>query len=396
MRFEVRAYADGRITSLVVEATSRDDALRQVTAQALRPMDLRELGSQGARAWGSPAGRFETLLFTQELLALLEAGLSIIEAIDTLAMREKHGVSRGVLDQLAAKLREGKSLAGALETLPNLFPSLFVGIVRSAERTGNLQTALGRYIDYRQRVDGLRSKVINAAIYPMLLLIVAAGVTLFLGGYVVPRFAAVYQGAGRHLPWASELLLHWGNFARTHVPALLGGLALLVAGIIWAMQSVLKQGGIARLIRKIPIFAEQARIYEISRLFLTLGMLLDSGLPVISALSLTEEALPRDLGAALRVAGESIRTGEKLSVAFERSDLTTAVGLRMLQVGEESGRLGEMMARAARFHDEETGRWIDRFSRVAEPTLMVGIGLVIGTIVVLLYMPIFDLAGSLR
>lgn len=396
MRFEVRAYAGGSITSLVVEAISRDDALRQIAAQALRPIEVRELSSQRARILRHPGSRFENLLFTQELLALLEAGLSIIEAIDTLTARERHTTSRSILDQLAARLREGKSLAAALETLPEVFPSLFVGIVRSAERTGDLQAALARYIDYRHRVDGLRSKVINAAIYPVLLLIVALGVTLFLGGYVVPRFAAVYQGAGRHLPWASELLLQWGNFARTHIPALLGALVLLGIGIAWGMQNLSQQGGISALIRKIPAFAEQAKIYELSRLFLTLGMLLDSGLPVVPALAVAEEALPFHLRKALKQAGESIRTGEKLSVSFEQQELTTAVGLRMLQVGEESGRLGEMMARAARFHDEETGRWIERFSKVAEPTLMVGIGLVIGTVVVLLYMPIFDLAGSLR
>lgn len=396
MRFQVRAYADGRITNLVVEAINLDDARRQIAAQAMRPMEVRELECQPLRFGQSTASRFETLLFTQELLALLEAGLSIIEAIDTLAERQKPGPSRGILDQLTQRLREGKSLAAALETLPDIFPGLLVGIVRSAERTGNLTEALTRYVDYRHRVDGLRSKVVNAAIYPVLLLIVAAGVTLFLGGYVVPRFAAVYQGAGRQLPWASELLLHWGKFARAHMPALLGALTLLFIGMIWGIRTLSRRGGIAILIRRIPIFSEQAHAYEISRIYLTLGMLLESGLSVVPALALAEEVVPSHLRTALQRAGESIRTGEKLSVAFERVGLTTSVALRMLHVGEESGQLGEMMARTARFHDEETGRWIDRFSRIAEPTLMVGIGLVIGTIVVLLYMPIFDLAGSLR
>lgn len=396
MRFEIRAYASGSITSRIVEAASREDALQQVASQSLHPIGVQELVGPQGYVRGQPGGRFEALLFTQELLALLEAGLSIIEAIETLSAREKHGAARNILDQLAVRLREGKSLASALETLPAVFTSLFVGLVRSAERTGNLQAALSRYVEYRQRVDGLRSKVINAAIYPSLLIIVAIGVALFLGGYVVPRFAAVYQGAGRQLPWASELLLLWGNFARTHAASLLGSAALLCMGIAWGARNLSRRGGISVLIGKIPIFAEQAKTYEISRLFLTLGMLLDSGLPVVPALALAEEALSLHLRGPLRQAGELIRTGEKLSVAFERVGLTTAVGLRMLQVGEESGRLGEMMARAARFHDEETGRWIERFSRVAEPTLMVGIGLVIGTIVVLLYMPIFDLAGSLR
>lgn len=396
MRFEVRAYSSGQITSVVVEAISGDDALRQVAARALRPIDVREIG-QGAWHWRpSKGGQFNTVLFAQEMLALLEAGLSIIVVIETLAEREKHAAARSVLNRLANCLREGKSLASALETVPEVFPSLFVGIVRSAEHTGNLSEAFGRYIDYRQRVDGLRTKVVNATIYPLLLVLVAVAVMLFLGGYVVPRFATVYKGTGRTLPWASQLLLEWGSFASQHATTLVAGAIVLGSALAFGLSAVAQRGGIAQVIRRIPLFAEQARTYELSRLYLTLGMLLDSGLPIMSALTLAEEALATPLRSALQQASTRIRSGERLSSAFEQCGLATSVGSRMFQVGEESGRLGEMMTRTARFHDEETGRWIERFSRVAEPTLMVGIGLVIGTIVVLLYLPIFDLAGNLR
>lgn len=396
MRFEVRAYGGGRITSLLVEAVSRDDALRQAAAQSLRPIEVRELGTKAWRGGRTTGGRFEVLLFAQELLALLEAGLSIIVAFETLLEREKSPASRSVLERVTERLREGKSLAGALEGVPEVFPSLFVGIVRSAERTGNLPEALGRYIDYRRRVDGLRTKVVNAAIYPSLLVLVALAVTLFLGGYVVPRFATVYKGTGRTLPWASQLLLNWGTFASEHAVVLVSALVVLGAVGAWGLHGLSKRGGLAHLVRSLPVLADKARTYELARLYLTLGMLLDSGLPVMPALALAETALPLPLRDPLQQAGAQIRTGDKLSAAFERCGLTTSVGLRMLRVGEESGRLGDMMTRTARFHDEETGRWIERFSRVAEPTLMVAIGLVIGTIVVLLYMPIFDLAGSLR
>lgn len=396
MRFEVRAYGAGRISSVEVDAVSRDDAVRQIAAQALRPIAVRELGRRSWHGWRSSAGRFETVLFSQELLALLEAGLSIIVAIETLQDRERGSASHSVLDQLAGCLREGRSFAGALETVPEAFPALFIGIVRSAERTGNLPEAVARYIDYRRRVDGLRTTLTNAAIYPLLLILVAFGVTLFLGGYVVPRFATVYRGSGRPLPWASQLLLQWGDFANSHTLTLVAALTLLGATLAIGLRILAKRGGLARLIRGLPVVAEPIRIYELSRLYLTLGMLLDSGLSVMPALTLTETSLPPHLREALGQAGARIRTGERLSLTFEQTGLATAVGLRMLQVGEESGRLGEMMTRAARFHDEETGRWIERFSRVAEPTLMVAIGLLIGTIVVLLYLPIFDLAGSLR
>lgn len=396
MQFEVRAYQEGHITSIIVDAVSQADALRQVSSQALRPLGCRALDNP-AKGWlKRTQARFDLLLFSQELLALLEAGLAIIEALDTLAERERSGETRSVLEQLATRLREGKSLSGALETIPEVFPALFVGIVRSSERTGDLQEALERYIDYRKRLDALRSKVISASIYPALLLVVGVVVTMFLGGYVVPRFAAVYHGAGRPLPWASKLLLEWGNFANSHLPWLIGGSIILCFGVLAAARATARQGGIAHLLRKLPVLSDRLRTYELSRLYLTLGMLLDSGLPIMQALGLAEESLPSHQRKTMRDAGTLIRQGARMSTVFEQTDLTTPVGLRMIRIGEESGRIGEMMTRAARFHDEETARWIDHFSRAAEPVLMIAIGLVVGTIVVLLYMPIFDLAGSLR
>lgn len=396
MQFEVRAYQDGRITSVFIDAVSQADALRQISARALRPLGIRRIGNPAGGWLKRAPGRFELLLFSQELLALLEAGLAIIEALDTLAERERSGETKSVLEQLAARLREGKSLSGALETVPEVFPALFVGIVRSSERTGDMQEALGRYIGYRTRFDALRGKVISAAIYPILLLIVGMAVTLFLGGYVVPRFATVYHGTGRPLPWASQLLMDWGNYANAHLPWLAVGLLMIVLAIATAVRTTSRNGGVAHLLRKIPLIADRLQTYELSRLYLTLGMLLDSGLPIMQAMSLAEESLPAHQREAMQEAAGIIRQGVRMSTAFEQTDLTTPVGLRMMRIGEESGRLGEMMTRAARFHDEETARWVERFSRAAEPILMIAIGLVVGTIVVMLYMPIFDLAGSLR
>jgi general secretion pathway protein F len=396
MRYEVRAYQEGQITSIVVDAVSQIDALRQVSARALRPIAARALDISAARWFGRFSGHVDLLLFSQELLALQEAGLSIVEALDTLAEREHAGEIRSVLVQLTTRLREGKRFSDALETFPEEFSSLFVGIVRSSERTGDLPEALARYIDYRARRNALRSKAISAAIYPSLLLIVGTVVALFLGGYVIPRFAVVYQGSGRELPWASQMLMDWGKFASQHLDLLLVCLSVALFTTVVAMRFVLRRGGWRALLRAMPAFSERMHIHEVSRLYLTLGMLLDSGLPVTHALTLAEETLPLHRQKSIQEASRHIRQGERLSAAFEREGLVTPVGLRMMRLGEESGRLGEMMTRAARFHDEENARWIERFSRVAEPALMVAIGLVVGTIVVLLYMPVFDLAGGLR
>lgn len=217
MQFEVRAYAGKQITSVAVDAVSEEDALRQVAARSLKPMTARRVGKQRATWFSHGSGSaFSTLLFSQELVALLEAGLSIVESLNALAEKERNGDSRRILELLAEGLREGKSLSAALEKIPEVFPPLYLGIVRSAEHTSDLPQALNRYIDYQVRIDGIRSKLVSASIYPILLLAVGGAVTIFLVGYVVPQFAAVYQGAGRDLPWLSALLLRWGSFAGEH------------------------------------------------------------------------------------------------------------------------------------------------------------------------------------
>lgn len=396
MRFDVRVIRDGKISSVVVEAISADHAMQLAESHTQRPLSASAIGQTAFRWWPGRSPAFDLLLFSQELLALLQAGLAIIEALDTLAEREETAETRPVLTQLASRLREGKSFSDALETVPDVFPPLFVGIVRSSERTGDLQPALERYIDYRIRLNALRGKLVSAAIYPALLLIVGVAVTLFLGGYVVPRFAAVYQGAGRSLPWASSLLLDWGRFANEHLALLSTGLVVGGGGAVFLLRKIAGRGGWSELLGRLPLVSSHLRIYELSRMYLTLGMLLNSGLPIMRSLALAQVSLSFRQRIAIDAAAERIRRGERLSSVFEHAKLTTPVSIRMLRVGEESGRLGEMMTRTARFHEDEVARWIERFSRAAEPVLMVGIGLVVGTIVVLLYMPIFDLAGSLR
>jgi general secretion pathway protein F len=329
------------------------------------------------------------------LLALLSAGLAIVEALEALLEKESHPATRTVQSRLLGALRDGKRFSAALAEQPDVFPPLYIGIVRAAEGTSDLPRALTRYIDYRQRIDAVRSKIISASIYPIILLFVGGGVALFLIGYVMPRFAEVYQGAGRSLPWMSQLLLDWGRFAAAHVQAVLLSATLSIAGVAVLGWRALRQGGATRLLSTLPGIGERARVYELSRLYLTLGMLLEGGIPIVAAIETVRDVVSPSIRLGLQRAREAIESGEPLSDAFEGNGLVTPISLRMLRAGERSGALGTMLTQSAAFYDGEIGRWIDRFTRSFEPLLMAAIGIVVGTIVVLLYMPIFDLAGSL-
>jgi general secretion pathway protein F len=394
MQFAVRTLApDMRIASVLVDALDEADARRQVEARGLFVSAIEPVQAPLLRR--QRGGKLSLVLFSQELLALLTAGLGIVEGLEALLEKETSPATRSVLERLLAGLREGKRLSTVMAAQPALFPPLYVGIVRAAEGTSDLPRALERYIEYQQRIDTVRAKVVSASIYPAILLLVGGGVSIFLMSYVVPRFAEVYQGAGRNLPWMSRLMLDWGQFAGRHAGGLLIGFAAFVALAAWAIRRALKQGGAARLLARLPGIGERARIYELSRLYLTLGMLNEGGITLVNAIDTVQGMVSPGVAVGLKAARAAIEAGRPLSDAFEANGLTTPISLRMLRVGERTGAMGTMLTRSAAFYDGEIGRWIDRFTRTFEPLLMAAIGLVVGAIVVLLYMPIFDLAGDM-
>ena len=394
MQFAVRTLApDMSIARMTVDALDEADARRQVEARGLFVSSVEPVRAAGLRK--GRGGSLSLVLFSQELLALLTAGLGIVEALEALLEKEANQNTRGVLERLLGGLREGKRFSTVLAEQPDLFPPLYIGIVRAAEGTSDLPRSLSRFIDYQQRIDIVRAKIVSAAIYPCILLLVGGGVSLFLITYVVPKFAEVYQGAGRDLPFMSQLMLGWGKFASEHTTMLLAGLgAFAVVGII-AWQRLTRNGGLSRLLARLPGIGERIRIYELSRLYLTLGMLSEGGITIVHAIETVQSMVSSTVRASLIAARADIEAGQPLSTAFEAHQLTTPISLRMLRVGERTGDMGPMLTQSAAFYDGEISRWIDRFTRTFEPLLMAAIGLIVGAIVILLYMPIFDLAGDI-
>jgi len=396
MQFAVRTLAaDLSIATMVIDANDATDARRQVEARGLFVSAVEPARGARAAALGRSGGKLSLVLFSQELLALLSAGLGIVESLEALLEKEATPGTRAVLERLLAGLREGKRFSSVLAEQPVLFPPLYIGIVRAAEGTSDLPRALARFIDYQQRIDVVRAKLVSAAIYPSILLLVGGGVSLFLMSYVVPRFAEVYQGAGRDLPWMSQMMLGWGAFASANGTLLAVSVLVLLAVTLFGVRHLLRSGGIARLLRRVPAIGERVRIYELSRLYLTLGMLTEGGITIVNAIETVQSMVSPGVRGNLAAARGAIESGLPLSDAFEAHALTTPISLRMLRVGERTGEMGPMLTQSAAFYDGEIGRWIDRFTRTFEPLLMAAIGIVVGAIVVLLYMPIFDLAGDM-
>ena len=392
MRFRITTLDGAQGVAIhEVDALDEGDAHRQVLARGLRVLAI-----HAARLRGSRRARLSLVAFSNELVALLEAGLSLVEAIDALTEKERDESVRHLLEGLRRRLYEGQSLSVALGEFPGTFPTLYVATVRASERTGAIAEALRRFVAYQQQIDLLKKRLINASIYPAVLLAAGSLVVLFLVAYVVPRFSGIYEDIGGELPLASKMLMQWGRLLDAHGLAVLAGFLACVA---LAGYGVLRPGfraAVGRLSARIPMVGHQIELYQLARLYRTVGMLLRGGLPVVTAFEMTRGLLAAAARPQLAAATRAVSEGRSLTDALAAQGLTTPVAERMLRVGERSGNMGEMMERIAAFYDEELSRFVDVATRLIEPAMMTVIGLVIGLIVVLMYFPIFELAGSIR
>jgi general secretion pathway protein F len=395
MQFLVKTLrADAGVDSTMLDAVSAADAERQVVALGHTVLSV-VAAPLLSRLRTPGSARFPLLLFSQELLSLLDSGITIVEGIETLAEKEGRPAVRDVLQGLVSALREGHTFSDALERAPQAFPPLYVATVRASERTSGLGESLGRYIAYATQLETLRGRLVSAAIYPALLVGVSGLVVLFLMGYVVPRFSHIYEDMGGNLPFMSRILMQWGKVVEQYWAALLGLVVALVLAGVFGGGRLLAQR-LLRLLWRVPALGERMRVFQLARMYRTLGMLLRGGIAIVPALDMVTGLLSAALQTRLAGATQSIRDGNATSFAFEEGGLTTAVALRMLRVGERAGNMGEMMERIATFHDEEMARWAEWATRLLGPMLMLLMGLVIGSIVVLMYLPIFQLAENIR
>ncbi len=339
--------------------------------------------------------------FAQQLSVLLKAGIPLLEALVTLKQKEEQGGGGGggsstaALDGVIARIQLGEAFSTALRSQPQAFDALFIAVVESSERSGQMAHALAEQADYLAWAEQLRSKLVAAAIYPATLIAAGTAVVMFLLVFVVPRFAGLLEGVGGDLPWASRMLIGVGQFCGENPWVVLGlGFALL-AGPVWAWQRGLRQALLSRL-WKLPLLGPKLHLLALAQFYRSLAMLLLAGVPVVPALQTARGVIAGHLQAQLDRCIAAVCTGERLSQTLEREGLSTPVSLRMLRVGERSGEMGSMLAQAAAFYDEELTRLSDLVTRLINPVLMLLMGLVIGTVVVLMYLPIFQLVEQVN
>lgn len=391
MRFRVRALGTtSSVEEIEVDAGDAAAARRLIVDRGLSVMSVTPVRGVGSRV------RFPLQLFNQELLALLKAGIPLAEALAALAEKEARPAVHAVVAALGEGLREGRTLSVALAAQPQVFPPLYVATMRAAERTSDLEQALSRYIDYQRQLALIRAKLVAAAVYPALLLFVGGAVMFFLLIFVVPRFAQVFESVGGELPWMSRLLLDWGQLMQAHGGPIGLGILAALAGLGWMLARPQSLAAALRLAWRLPRVGERLRFFELARLYRTLGMLLRGGIPAVAAMGMVDGLLSPALRPGLAQTIAAVREGQGFAASLQANGLATPIALRMLAVGERAGNLGEMLERAAEFHEEESARWLDVLTRLAGPLLMLVIAVAVGLILVMLYLPIFQVAESIQ
>ena len=401
MDFQVKAVQGREMVLLSISAMHADDAMALVKAKGYTPISAKALSKSllSPSLFKNKRKPFPLALFSQELLALLEAGLNLVEAIETLAEKELRPEVKLTLDSLLQSLYQGQTFSSALELQAqqsNTFPILYVATVRASEKTGDLPEALTRYVSYEQQLGLVKKKIVSASIYPAMLIIVGSLVIGFLLGFVVPKFSKIYEDTGGNLPFLSQVLLAWGVLLETHGKQVFAIILASIFAFVFALKQSSTRKWLSQIFWKIPALGQRLRVYQMARFYRTLGMLLKGGTPILASLQSVSGLLDTALQHQMQQATEAISEGQTISLAMEQAGLTTPIALRMLRVGERGGKIGDMMERIAAFYDEELARWIDWFTKLFEPILMLLIGLVIGVVVLLLYMPIFELAGNIQ
>lgn len=336
----------------------------------------------------------EFLMFNQELATLLKAGMPLVQSLDILRGRIEQPAFRAVIDDVHEKVRAGSALSDAFATHGELFPGAYVASLIAGEKSGSLEAVLRRYVAYMKVVGTVRRKTLSALVYPAVLVGLALVVVGIIVLKVVPEFSSFYDSFDATLPLATRVIVGVSAFVREHLLLLLGGAVLAGAGVWQWWQRPGQRARFDRWILKVPWVGSTVRRFATSQVARTLATLLGGGLPLVSAIDIaTRAASNQFLGNELQAVGARVREGESFAAALAARGVFPPVAVKMAEVGESTGALQDMLSSLADFFDEEIETELGRFIALVEPILLIVMGLVIASLLLALYMPLFGLTS---
>jgi len=393
-------WPDGSVAEQAVMALDGGAARLEIERRGGHVFEVRRKGFSLARAQGKGRGRVkmgEFLIFNQELMALLKAGLPVVRCFELLLERQKNPTLRRVLGDVRERVNSGSSISEAFAEEGDLFPRLYWTSLKAGEKSGELEAVLRRYLKYQKTVIALTRKVVSTLVYPAILIALSAGLITILMTYVIPRFTEFFADFNADLPLLTVVVLSTATFLRYHVLFIVGGLGAAAFFASRWLKTTAGRQWMDGAILKLPIIGGIFRRFSITQFTRSLGTLLGGGTPLVPALENAADAVGnRAISRRVRESVPKVREGRELWKTLEETGIFTDLTIEMIKVGESSGALEEMLASVSEFYDEEIDLLLARVISFVEPAILVFMGGVIVTILLSVYLPMFRLMSAIK
>jgi type IV pilus assembly protein PilC len=415
--------ARGQESTGLIDAVSASDAIGQLRNAGYFPTSIYEEGKGGSpdanaarkAAKAVPqtkAARKEItlfqrkkvkpkqlMIFSRQLATLIDSGLPLLRGLSVLSKQERDPVLKRAIDSLADSVQSGNAFSESLAQHPFIFNDLYVNMVRAGELGGMLEVALNRLAEFQEKAARIKNKVTAAMVYPIIVLTMAVGILSFLLVFIVPKFEAIFHDmlGDKPLPAITIFVIGFSGFVKSHAFILLGAIVATAMAYKFAVRT---RGGrtVADNVKlRLPLFGDLLRKTAISRFSRTLGTLITSGVPILQALNITRETAGNlVLARAIGQVHDSVKEGESIVQPLEASGAFPPMVVSMIDVGEETGRLPDMLLKIADVYDDEVDNSVAALTSVLEPMMIVFLAVIVGTIVIALFMPLISIISTLQ
>ncbi len=417
--------AQGQESSGLVEALSANEAIGQLRQAGYFPTNVFEEGQGGAvekrarrtaktTASAAPTVRrsknivlFQKktvkpkvlMVFTRQLATLIDAGLPLLRGLNVLAKQERDPVLQSTILRLADSVQGGSTFSESLGQHPKIFNKLYVNMVKAGELGGVLELVLNRLAEFQEKAQKMKNKVKSAMIYPVIVLTLAMIIMAFLLVFIVPKFETIFHEmlGDKPLPAITQFVIGTSRFMQEHWLIIIGGIVALIFGYKFISKTAGGRSVIDRIALRAPLFGDLTRKSSISRFSRTLGTLVTSGVPILQALTITRETAGNTVIAnAISQVHDSVKEGESIVQPLEASGAFPPMVISMVDVGEETGQLPEMLLKIAEVYDDEVDNSVAGLTSMLEPIMIVLLAIIVGTIVIALFMPLISIIGGLQ
>jgi len=394
----VLKYADGRgeIHRQVATAGSEKELRDRYTSQGFLVYTVKTRSTTGGFGRKKKVNLEKFLIFNQQFVTLIRAGLPILKGLDLLAERLTDPKLGPYIQAVRDEVHSGTLLSEAFRQ-QGVFPKIYVTSVMAGEKSGSLTEVLDRYITYQKISLAVKKKVMVSLLYPSVLIVLVIILMVFLVTYVVPTFATLYTSMHATLPALTVFLIAIGTGARNYILALAGALVAGIAGFRWWSRQEAARNRIDRIKMKLPVAGEIWLKYQVAQLSRILSTLLTGGIPLVQSLETAADSLSTPvMKQAIETAGRMVREGQPLSASLRASKMFPPLALDMIEVGESTGALPAMLNSVAEFFEEDVNTRMTATLSLIEPAIMIAMGSVVAFVLIALYLPIFSLADTIR